>query len=94
MSSIHVGCGAPGVPQAPAGSVPIPPSDLKPAPTFVPPPGTPVPAGPDDPGAPPPEGTTMLMPLPNGGTAVIGGAAKAETKKTFTATKPKKESYN
>ena len=86
--------GAPGVPQAPAGSVPIPPSDLKPAPTFVPPPGTAVPAGPDDPGAPPPEGTTMLMPLPNGETAVIGGTAKAETKKTFTAAKPKKESYN
>jgi hypothetical protein len=86
--------GAPGVPQAPAGSVPIPPSDLKPAPTFVPPPGTPVPAGPEDPGAPPPAGTTMLMPLPNGGTAVIGGAAKVETKKTFATAKPKKENYN
>jgi hypothetical protein len=85
--------GAPGVPQAPAGSTPIPPSDLKPAPTFVPPPGTAVPAGPEDPGAPPPEGTTMLMPLPNGQNAVIGGAAK-ETKKTFAAAKPKKESYN
>ncbi|HEU4838728.1 MAG TPA: hypothetical protein VFS88_04870 [Micavibrio sp.] len=86
--------GAPGVPQAPAGSVPIPPSDLKPAPTFVPPPGTPVPVGPEDPGAPPPKGTTMLMPLPNGETAVIGGTAKVETKKTFTAAKPKSESYN
>lgn len=86
--------GAPGVPQAPAGSVPIPPSDLKPAPTFVPPPGTPVPAAPEDPGAPPPKGTTMLMPLPNGETAVIGGAAKVEMKKTFAAAKPKKENYN
>lgn len=88
--------GAPGVPQAPAGSVPIPPSDLKPAPTFVPPPGTPIPAGPEDPGAPPPEGTTMLMPLPNGETSIIGKAAKTEAKKTFAATKAKAKagSYN
>lgn len=91
--------GAPGVPQAPAGSIPIPPSDLKPAPTFVPPAGTAVPVAPEDPGAPPPEGTTMLMPLPNGGTAVIGGdESKADTSKSFntstSAKKKKGESYN
>lgn len=40
--------GASGVPQAPPGSVPIPPSDLKPAPTFVPPAGTAVPAPADE----------------------------------------------
>lgn len=53
--------GATGVPQAPPGSTPIPPSDLKPAPTFVPPAGTAVPANPEDPGAPPPEGTQIMM---------------------------------
>lgn len=91
--------GAPGVPQAPAGSTPIPPSDLKPAPTFVPPPGTSVPVAPEDPGAPPPKGTTMLMPLPDGGTVVIGGDdSKARATKSFnasTATKKKTtQSYN
>ncbi len=40
--------GASGVPQAPPGSTPIPPSDLKPAPTFVPPAGTAVPAPVED----------------------------------------------
>ncbi len=53
--------GASGVPQAPPGSTPIPPSDLKPTPTFVPPAGTAVPANPEDPGAPPPEGTQIMM---------------------------------
>ncbi len=82
--------GAPGVPQAPAGSVPIPPSDLKPAPTFVPPAGTAVPVAPEDPGAPPPEGTTMIMPLPNGETATVGDATRGGAKKSFTAEKAKK----
>lgn len=53
--------GATGAPRAPAGSVPIPPSDLKPAPTFVPPPGTAIPVGPNDPGAPPPAGTFIQL---------------------------------
>jgi len=53
--------GATGVPQAPPGSTPIPPSDLKPTPTFVPPAGTAIPANPEDPGAPPPEGTQIMM---------------------------------
>lgn len=88
--------GAPGVPQAPAGSIPIPPSDLKPAPTFVPPAGTAVPVAPEDPGAPPPEGTTMIMPLPNGETATVGDATREGAKKSFTTAKPKKSSveYN
>ena len=92
--------GATGVPQAPAGSTPIPPSDLKPAPTFVPPTGTAVPVAPEDPGAPPPEGTTMLMPLPNGNVAVIGGDdSKAQATKSFnmstkTTKKKKTQSYN
>lgn len=91
--------GAPGVPQAPAGSTPIPPSDLKPAPTFVPPPGTPVPVAPEDPGAPPPEGTTMIMPLPNGEAAIVGGDnTKAGATKSFntstTAKKKTTQGYN
>lgn len=53
--------GATGVPRAPTGSVPIPPSDLKPTPTFVPPPGTAIPVGPNDPGAPPPAGTFIQL---------------------------------
>lgn len=48
-------------PQAPSGSVPIPPSDLKPAPTFVPPTGTAIPVSPEDPGAPPPPGSSLIM---------------------------------
>lgn len=86
--------GATGVPQAPAGSTPIPPSDLKPAPTFVPPAGTAVPVAPEDPGAPPPEGTTMIMPLPNGETATVGDATREGTKKSFNTAKPKKSSVD
>lgn len=53
--------GASGVPQAPPNATPIPPSDLKPAPTFVPPPGATVPVAPEDPGAPPRAGASMTM---------------------------------
>lgn len=53
--------GAAGIPRAPSGSIPIPPSDLKPAPTFVPPPGTAIPVGPNDPGAPPSAGTFIQL---------------------------------
>lgn len=88
--------GAPGVPQAPVGSTPIPPSDLKPAPTFVPPAGTAVPVAPEDPGAPPPAGTTMIMPMPNGEMATVGDATRdGSGKKSFTAAKAKKAAdYN
>lgn len=69
--------GATGVPQAPAGSVPIPPSDLKPAPTFVPPPGTASPVSPEDPGAPPPAGTVLQMKEgPDGSPGATVGTAK------------------
>ncbi|PZO87296.1 MAG: hypothetical protein DI626_04310 [Micavibrio aeruginosavorus] len=73
--------GAPGVPQAPPGSKPIPPSDLKPAPTFVPPTGAIAPVGPNDPGAPPPPGTTLVLPKEAGKTSSsFGGLQQKQSK--------------
>lgn len=51
----------PAVPVAPPGSKPIPPSDLKPTTSMVPPPGGTIPVNPEDPGAPPPEGTKIIL---------------------------------
>ncbi len=70
--------GATGVPQAPAGSVPIPPSDLKPSPTFIPPAGVAIPVGPNDPGAPPAPGTMIQL---KGTDAIVPPATGSQ--KTF-----------
>jgi len=85
--------GAPGVPQAPPGATPIPPSDLKPAPTFVPPPGTAVKVAPDDPGAPPPAGTLVSMPTEDGGVVTVGDTKAKAAQKSFGKTMKESE-YN
>lgn len=80
--------GAPGVPVAPPGSKPIPPSDLKPAPSLVPQAGGTVPVNPEDPGAPPPEGSSIM--LKDGKLGVSGTVAATDKAKSFKAA-PKSE---
>ncbi len=94
--------GAPGVPQAPAGAKPIPPSDLQPVPTFVPPGGTASAVSPEDPGAPPPADTTLIMsPAPDGskGMTLVPSLKAKPTVKSFSASntaakKPAADSFN
>jgi hypothetical protein len=68
--------GATGVPVAPPGSTPIPPSDLKPAPSYVPQPGGTSAVNPEDPGAPPPAGTKIML---------KGSEMETDALKSFTA---------
>lgn len=82
--------GATGAPIAPPGSVPIPPSDLKPAPTFVPPTGAAVPVSPEDPGAPPPPGTELIPPNKDG----VMGTTNTTGTKSFSGVPAKKSTYN
>lgn len=85
--------GASGIPRAPTGSTPIPPSDLKPAPTFVPPAGTAVPVAPEDPGAPPPAGSSIsIMPSTPEEAAAMKKADDAAT--SFARTGEKKTGYS
>lgn len=78
----------PPVPVAPPGSTPIPPSDLQPVPTFVPPPGGTIPVNPEDPGAPPPEGSKVM--LKDGKLGVTNADVATVTEKDFSA-KPRSE---